>query len=158
MMTSRLAHINNSAISLTIKTKAIANDALNMGDTDASFALDKKSDKPFTEKLDAETILGFIKSKTTLGELKQRGFEVTFVAPLYKNEESSKYKINNTETHHKEISIPDFVEQWIENYELKEAIKKLTDKERERLIEYFYKDKTLTEIGDKVGCSPRAVS
>lgn len=89
--------LNNSAISLTIKTKTIANDALNMGDTDASFALDKKSDKPFTEKLDAETILGFIKSKTTLGELKQRGFEVTFVAPLYKNEESSKYKINNTD-------------------------------------------------------------
>lgn len=43
------------------------------------------------------------------------------------------------------------------NYELKEAIKQLTDKERDRLIDYFYNDKTLTEIGDKVGCSPRAV-
>ena len=67
------------------------------------------------------------------------------------------FEDSDTETHHKEISIPDFVEQWIENYELKEAIKKLTDKERERLFEYFYKDKTLTEIGDKAGCSPRAV-
>ena len=52
------------------------------------------------------------------------------------------FEDSDTETHHKEISIPDFVEQWIENYELKEAIKKLTDKERERLFEYFYKDKT----------------
>ena len=64
---------------------------------------------------------------------------------------------SDTETHHKEIYVPDFVEQWIENYELKEAIKQLTDKERDRLIDYFYNDKTLTEIGDKVACSPRAV-
>ena len=39
---------------------------------------------------------------------------------------------SDTETHHKEIYVPDFVEQWIENYELKEAIKQLTDKERDR--------------------------
>ena len=50
---------------------------------------------------------------------------------------------SDTETHHKEIYV--------------EAIKQLTDKERDRLIDYFYNDKTLTEIGDKVGCSPRAV-
>lgn len=45
------------------------------------------------------------------------------------------FEDSDTETHHTEISVPDFVEQWIENYELKEAIKQLTDKERERLIE-----------------------
>ena len=89
--------LNNSDISLTIKTKTVANDKLNMGDLNATFALDEKSDKPFTEKMDAETILGFIKTKTTLGELNQRGIDITFIAPLAKSEKSSKYKINNSD-------------------------------------------------------------
>lgn len=89
-------NLKNSELSLVIKTETIANDLINMGDSNVSFAMDEKSDKPFTEKLDAETILGFIKSKTTVGELQQRGIDITFIAPLYKDTGSSKYKINNS--------------------------------------------------------------
>ncbi len=88
--------LNDNDLSLEIKTTAAVSD-LSMGDITAVFQVSDKSDQPFAEEINADTLLGFVKNKTTLGNLNQRGFEVTFVSALYKDTGSSCYKINNTD-------------------------------------------------------------
>ena len=88
--------LNDNDLSLDIKTETMVSD-LTMGDLTISFKISGKSDQPFSEEINADTLLGFIENKTTLGNLKQRGFDVVFVSALYKDTGSSCYKINNTD-------------------------------------------------------------
>ena len=64
---------------------------------------------------------------------------------------------NETEEHHTEIAFKDFVDEWIQNNELKEALISLSDIERERIFEYYIVGKTNEEIGADSGCSEAAV-
>lgn len=88
--------LNDNDLSLDIKTETIMSD-LTIGDLTAVFQISDKSDQPFSEEISADTLLGFIENKTTLGNLKQRGFDIVFVSALYKDTGSSCYKINNTD-------------------------------------------------------------
>lgn len=88
--------LQNDAIVLSVETET-ANSDLCFDAANITFRLDEKSDKPLTGQMDADTLLGFVKSKTTMSDLKQRGFDLEVISPLYKNEKSNLYKIKNTE-------------------------------------------------------------
>ncbi len=88
--------LNDNDLSLDVKTETMMSD-LTIGDLTAVFQISDKSDQPFAEEISADTLLGFIENKTTLGNLKQRGFDVVFVSALYKDTHASCYKINNTD-------------------------------------------------------------
>ena len=88
--------LQNDAIVLSVETET-ANSDLCFDAANITFRLDEKSDKPFTGQMDADTLLGFVKSKTTMSDLNQRGFDLEFISPLAKNEKSNLYKIKNTE-------------------------------------------------------------
>ena len=49
-------------------------------------------------------------------------------------------------------------EKWIENIQMEESIKKLSQKEREILTLRYYKGKTQTEISEEIGISQAQVS
>lgn len=87
--------LNDNDLSLDIKTTAAVSD-LTIGDLTAVFQVSDKSDQPFAEAINADTLLGFVKSRTTLGDLKRRGFDIVFVHAIYKDTAASRYKINNT--------------------------------------------------------------
>lgn len=89
--------LQNDAIVLSVETET-ANSDLCFDAANITFRLDEKSDKSFTRQMDAGTLLGFVKSKTTLGALKQQGYEIDFVSPFYVGSTSSYiYQIKNTE-------------------------------------------------------------
>lgn len=89
--------LQNDGLKLSITTK-VKNSDLNIGNIEEAFLLNQKSDKPFAEELDADTLLGFIKNKTTVSVLKQKGINIEFVSALnLRNTSSSFYKIENTD-------------------------------------------------------------
>ena len=51
----------------------------------------------------------------------------------------------------------DFSEKWVFSEYLKQAMKLLTPLEKERLIERFYKGKTLNDIANECNCSVMAI-
>lgn len=67
------------------------------------------------------------------------------------------FEDSDTEEHHSEITTPDFVDSWIQSNELKEALKCLSDIERQRVVAYYIVGKTNEEIGEECGCSEAAV-
>ena len=67
------------------------------------------------------------------------------------------FKDSETEEHHAEITAPDFVDNWIQSYELRQALMTLTENERDRIIDKYINGMTLEEIGNECNCSPAAV-
>ena len=88
--------LKNTELCLSLVTTT-QNSEVSMGSFDATFYLDQKSDKPFTEQLDAETILGFVKNRTTMSQLNQMGYELVFDGAVYKSTNESRYSIKNTD-------------------------------------------------------------
>lgn len=96
--------LQNDGLKLSITTK-VKNSELNIDSIAETFLLSQKSDKPFTEELNAATLLGFIKNKTTVSDLTQKGINIEFVSPLYKDTGSSLYKIKNSDVY---LAVYDF--------------------------------------------------
>ena len=88
--------LKNDGFDVNISTNT-KNSEINIDDTTVFFPLSKKSDKPFTEKVDRNTLIGFINNRTTKGELVRKGYEISFESTLYKDIGSAKYKLKNTE-------------------------------------------------------------
>lgn len=88
--------LKDDNISISIKTDNIVSN-LNIGNKDAEFFLDEKSDKEFAEEINKELLVSWISNKTTLSQMMQAGRTLTFVEPLYKSEDSSTYNIENTD-------------------------------------------------------------
>ena len=88
--------LKNDGFDVNISTDT-KNSEINIGDTMLFFPLSEKSDKPFTEKVDRNTLIGFINDRTTQGELVRKGYDVSFESPLYKDNGPAKYKLKNTE-------------------------------------------------------------
>lgn len=86
----------NKGVKLSVKTTT-KNSDVGMGDFDTSFLLTQKSDKPFGTTLDRETLLSFVKGKTTLNDLKRAGFEVVLERQLDRSANSNAYRIKNTD-------------------------------------------------------------
>lgn len=87
--------LNDNDLSLDIKTTEAVSD-LTIGNLTAVFQVKDKSDQPFAEKINAETLLNLVKSRVTLGDLRRYGYDVVFVSAMDKNTAESIYKINNT--------------------------------------------------------------
>lgn len=90
--------LNDDSIALSVKTEKESSD-LSFGTFESSFVTSEKSDKPFTEQLNRETLLGFVKETTTMNNLKRRGFELTFEKNLYKSSAAGEYRIKNTDVY-----------------------------------------------------------
>lgn len=88
--------LNDNDLSLDVKTETMMSD-LTIGDLTAVFQISDKSDQPFAEEINADLLLELVKNRTTLGDLKRRGFDVVFVSAMEKNTAESVYKINNTD-------------------------------------------------------------
>lgn len=93
---SIVVELQNEKINLLIDTTNKVSD-VSIGNVECAFLVSEKSDKPFAVSLDAETLMGIVKNKTTLSQLKQMGIEVEFISALYKDTSASRYKIKNTE-------------------------------------------------------------
>ncbi len=93
---SIVVELQNEMINLLIDTTNQVSD-VSVGNVECAFLVSEKSDKPFAFSLDAETLMGIVKNKTTLSQLKQMGIEVEFISALYKDTSASRYKIKNTE-------------------------------------------------------------
>lgn len=87
--------IKNNELALTLQTDKTASE-LNLGDQKVQFPISEKSDVPFKEEITATTLLGFVQNKTTISQLNQRGINTTFLNPLYKDNGSSAYGIDDT--------------------------------------------------------------
>ena len=91
-----MIEFKDKSIDMSIKTET-ANSDTYINDINISFLTDEKSDKPFAEQIDQETLLGFVKSRTTLRTLAQKSFDVVFDTELSRSGVPSRYKIKNTD-------------------------------------------------------------
>ena len=76
---------------------------------------------------------------------------VSLYDSVYNDGEDSVFVIDQIESGNTE-------EDWIEDISLKEALKKLGERERNILIMRFYKGKTQMEIAEEIGISQAQVS
>lgn len=91
-----VVELQDEKINLLVDTTNKVSD-VSMGNIECTFLTSEKSDKPFAVSLNSETLMGIVKNKTTLSQLKKMGIEVEFISALYKDTSASRYKIKNTE-------------------------------------------------------------
>lgn len=93
-------------------------------------------------------------------------FELDDLKILNENDNHKDFRtLNNSEIEennaynnsYKNESLEDEVERRIFNDELYFAINSLNDLQKNRVKKYYFEDKTLQQIADEEGCSPRAV-
>lgn len=83
-------------INVTVDTTD-KNSELYIEKTDLEFEISKKSDKPFAKEVSKKDLIDLLKERPTLRTLKQKGLELEFSGPLYKDTAESKYTIKNTD-------------------------------------------------------------
>ena len=74
-----------------------------------------------------------------------------------RNTDGQGYREGQTEQCSSKLIKDDFSEKWVFSEYLKQAMKLLTPLEKERLIERFYKGKTLKDIANEHNCSVMAI-
>ena len=74
-----------------------------------------------------------------------------------RNTDGQGYREGQTEQYSSKLIKDDFSEKWVFSEYLKQAMKLLTPLEKERLIERFYKGKTLNDIANEHNCSVMAI-
>ena len=74
-----------------------------------------------------------------------------------RNTDGQGYREGQTEQYNSILIKDDFSEKWVFSEYLKQAMTLLTPLEKERLIERFYKGKTLKDIANEHNCSVMAI-
>ena len=88
--------LKNDGFDVNISTDT-KNSEINMGDTTVFFPLSEKSDKPFTEVINIDTLLGFLRNKTTLTDIQRKGYDLVVYGTPSENMGSWTYNIKNTD-------------------------------------------------------------
>lgn len=87
--------LTSSKIVVALRTTSTSSDIF-IDSVKVEFLLEEKSDKPFAAQINEETLLSWVNNRTTLGQLKQRGFEVVFESTIEEMPYDI-YKIKNTD-------------------------------------------------------------
>ena len=86
---------------ISITTSMDTKETISIGEFELDLSLDQRTDAPEDNEITTDTIISWMKKKTTLTELIQRGYEVEFVsistAGGGTNDHIKKYKIANTD-------------------------------------------------------------
>lgn len=88
--------LTNTTVEVDIKTEEKLGN-LSFDEMKLSFKTSERSDKPFAAELDKEELLALLESNASVSEIKQKGIEIEFVGPLYKDTSESRYSVKNTE-------------------------------------------------------------
>ena len=135
---------DNNAIRVSRSVRDLAYRALQVRDA----AIKEKGTEPSVE----EIALSLGEDKKAVAQAMEAIVEpVSLYDSVYNDGEDSVFVIDQLEG-------GDTEEDWIEDISLKEALKKLGDRERSILIMRFYKGKTQMEIAEQIGISQAQVS
>lgn len=88
--------LKNDGFDVNISTDT-KNSEISMDDTTVFFPLSEKSDKPFTEVINIDTLLGFLRNKTTLTDIQRKGYDLILSGSVFENRGSLSYNIKNTD-------------------------------------------------------------
>ena len=80
-----------------------------------------------------------------------------FLMRSIRSKNISGYTDSETEEYYSEALTTEPIGQWIQSNELKEALMRLSNKERERIVAHHIEGKTNEEIGEEYGCSEAAI-
>ena len=67
------------------------------------------------------------------------------------------FEEGDTDNYHDELSVPSFDTEWIVSEEIKYALSFLTEKERSRIVAFYFRGMTLQEIADESNCRFQSV-
>ena len=88
--------LENDGIVLSLITSEIKSEVF-IPETEVRFSLQDKKDQPITNEVSSEFLKEILNNKTTIVDLRRRGYEVSFIRELYDNKTILLYSFDNAD-------------------------------------------------------------